>query len=258
MKREIMKKTIALIFCTISLIVKLLAGDAERLFAEGTSAYQQKDYQKAIEIFENLLESGYHSADLEYNLGNAWFRQDSPGRAILHYERALILNPKHAEAAKNLAFVRTKINDETVPLPRFFLADWWVSARKALSTTSFGVTALVIWWVGFAVLGFFWLLGKTRQQKKWGLLLGIGLLFLSLLPFGLALSRSSFEKNSRQAILIQKTAIIRSGPADNSQEVQTISEGVKFEQLEHLDGWWQVRLENGEVGWLPEQAMEKI
>ncbi|MBK9013897.1 MAG: SH3 domain-containing protein [Saprospiraceae bacterium] len=58
--------------------------------------------------------------------------------------------------------------------------------------------------------------------------------------------------------MIQKSAILRIAPDETSQEIQTLQEGVKMEQVENLDGWWQVRLENGELGWLPEAVMERI
>ncbi len=252
-----MKRIFALLFLSVSLITNLLAGDAERIFAEGNKAYQAKEFSKAVDLYEQLLASGWRSADLEYNLGNAWHRLDSPGRAILHYERALLLSPGHVEATKNLAFLRSKIKDKLEPLPPFFLSEWWKSARMALSSTGMGSLALVLWWLGFGALVLL-AFGKSRQQKKWGLLVGCGLLMLSLLPFSLALSRAGFEKNTRQAILIQKSAIIRTAPEDASQEVQTVQEGTKLEQVERLNGWWQVRLANGTSGWLPEQVMERI
>ncbi len=252
-----MKKLIAVFTLSILLISSLLAGDAERIFAEGNKAYQQKEFGKAIEIYEQLLASGWRSAELEYNLGNAWYRSDSPGRAVLHYERALLQSPDHVETHRNLDFLRSKIKNEIEPLPPFFLSKWWESAKMALPPTKMGIVAMVLWWLGFGALAF-WALGKSRAQKKWGLIAGIGLLVLSLLPFSLGLSRAGFEKNTRLAILIQKSAILRIAPDETSQEIQTLQEGVKMEQVENLDGWWQVRLENGELGWLPEAVMEQI
>ena len=248
-----MKKILGSLVLCISLITNLLAGDADRIFAEGNKAYQAKDYGKAVEVYEQLLAAGYRSADLEYNLGNAWQRQGSIGRAILHYERALLLEAGHSEAAKNIEFLRSKNKGEMEALPPFFLATWWKSARMALGATSMGLLAIVLWWAGFGSLAF-WRLRK----KSWGFWTGLGLLVVSLLPISLALSRTAFEKNSGQAILIQKTAILRSAPNDGSQEVQTIPEGIKLVQLTQVEGWWQVRLQNGEVGWLPEQALDRI
>ena len=253
---EMDKKMLVLVL-SIALATSLLAGDEARIFAEGNKAYQKKDFGKAIEVYEKLLAAGWRSAELEYNLGNAWYRSGSPGRAIVHYERALMQSHGHEAAERNLAFLRSKINSEIEPLPPFFLTKWWQSARMALPATSMGITGMLLWWLGFGALAV-WLFGKSRLQKKWGIVAGIALLAVSLLPFSLALSRASFEKNTKQAILIQKSAILRAAPDDSSQEIMTLQEGMKLQQVENLDGWWQVRLENGDLGWLPEQAMERI
>lgn len=252
-----MKQFLASVILLLFSITFLKAGDETRLFAEGNKAYQNKDYSKAIEIYQQLLEGGWRSADLEYNLGNACYRSGSAGRAILHFERALLLEPDHKEAKWNLDFLSSKINGEIEPLPTFFLTEWWKNARMALSSFSFSIIGLTIWWLGFAGLGIC-LMGKTRGQRKWGLIGGICLLLLSLLPVALALSRTHFEKNTHHAILIQKSAILRSGPEDAAEEIQTLPEGVKLQLVTNLSGWWQVELANGEIGWLPEQVMERI
>jgi tetratricopeptide (TPR) repeat protein len=256
-KQNCMKRILLVTLLWSVLIGQSFAGEEARIFAEGNKAYQEKDYAQAIKIYEQLLAAGWKSPELEYNLGNAWYRSDSPGRAIVHYERALIQSPDHPEALRNLAFLRSKITSEIEPLPPFFLSAWWKSARMAVSSTSMGITGMILWWLGFGALAV-WVFGKSRTQKKWGFIGGIILLAVSLLPFSLALSRVGFEKNTKQAILIQKSAILRAGPEDSAQEIKTLEEGVKLYQVENLNGWWQVRLENGELGWLPEPVMERI
>lgn len=252
-----MNKVLNACLVLFSMASSLLAADEARIFAEGNKAYQEKDFAKAIKIYEELMQAGWNSPDLEYNLANAWYRNGSIGRAVLHYERAILCKPNHSEAKKNLAFLQSKIPDDIEPLPEFFIAKWWKEARLILPATGMGITGLAIWWLGFAALGA-WVLCIPKWQKKWSLTTGITLILLSLLPISLALSRVVFEQNTQQAILIQKSAILHSAPDETSSEILTLDEGLKMEQVEYLQGWWQVRLPNGEVGWLPEQAIEKI
>ncbi|MBK8566292.1 MAG: SH3 domain-containing protein [Saprospiraceae bacterium] len=253
----VMKQAFALLFLLSFQLDYLLAGEAETLFAEGNKAYKEKAYDKAIATYEELINQGYKSADLEYNLGNAWYRQGSVGQAVLHFERALVLDGNHEQATKNLAFLRSKINADIEPLPAFFMTEWWRFARMALGANSMGIIAMLFWWTGFVGLAV-WAMGKTREHKKWGLIAGVTLLIISILPFALSMSRKMYEGNTAQAILIQKTAILRTGPNEGSQEVETIAEGTKLRQLAELEGWWQVSLENGEIGWIPESALERI
>ncbi len=71
-------------------------------FDSANQSYDQGKFAEAKDGYEKLLESGAGSANDYYNLGNVDFRLGSPGRAILDYERALALNPRHPEARANL------------------------------------------------------------------------------------------------------------------------------------------------------------
>ena len=56
-----------------------------------------------------------YSADLFYNLGNAWFKLGDQGRAILNYERALVLNPRMEEARSNFQTALRIVGNDDQP-----------------------------------------------------------------------------------------------------------------------------------------------
>lgn len=70
-------------------------------------AWQDKDYQHALELYQLDLGTSPDSADLEYNIANCYYRLGKPGQAALHYYRALELDPFHVEARKNLTFLQS-------------------------------------------------------------------------------------------------------------------------------------------------------
>ena len=129
--------------------------------------------------------------------------------------------------------------------------------RLALPSGAWGIVALLLWWG--AIAGFcYWLLSRTREQKKKGFLIGIVGVLLCVLPFALAFSRVHFDKNSRLGIIIEHAVALRSSPDDAGKEVVTIHEGTKIKMLEELSGWWKVQLPNGELGWLSPEVFEEI
>src|SRR5919197_1709802 len=71
-------------------------------FTKATQEYAQGHFKEAISGYEALVRAGQLSANLFYDLGNAYFRTGDFGRAILNYERALALEPHHPEAQANL------------------------------------------------------------------------------------------------------------------------------------------------------------
>ncbi|MDQ6624878.1 MAG: tetratricopeptide repeat protein, partial [Verrucomicrobiota bacterium] len=77
-------------------------------FAKGNEEYAAGKFREAIELYDGVVRDGQLSAALFYNLGNAWYRAEDLGRAILNYERALALQPRHPEALANLRLVRDK------------------------------------------------------------------------------------------------------------------------------------------------------
>ncbi len=252
-----MKKAISILFTTLVFLCHAAADQVDDIFQQANNAYQQNDFAKAAQLYQQVLGEGYRSAELEYNLGNTYYKMGELGKAILHFERALTLSPNDADTKSNLDLARSQVKGELDELPEFFLTAIWKKGRGALSSSIWGIVALALWWlafVGFAV----WLLGKNRKQKKNGFFVGIVCLVLSIVPFSLALSRVAYEQNTGQAILLQETTPLRSAPDKDGSEILTLYEGTKVQLLDYLSGWWQVKLPNGERGWLDGKALEKI
>lgn len=235
----------------------LLMGQPEQLMEEANAAYANKDYRRAITAYEQVLADGYASAALHYNLGNAYFRSDQLGKAILQYEKARQLAPSDADIRHNLAVANARQADEMDPLPAFFLSQWWRGLRAQLSTNGWTAFGLLLLWT--AAAGFLlWMFGSERRRRKQGFLAGVILLVLSALPFSLAISRHYYDQHSREAILTAREAALHFAPDDDSQVVLTIHEGLKVDLQDRISDWYKVRLPNGEVGWLPVGVVEEI
>ena len=102
---------VALFFLLLAVIVR--AGD----FEEGNELFDQGKFLEAKQHYENIVESGQAGANVYYNLGNADYRLGSAGRAILDYERALALNPRHPEETANLRLLREQSASRIPPQP---------------------------------------------------------------------------------------------------------------------------------------------
>src|SRR5262249_32992192 len=69
-------------------------------------------YQQAIAGYEQLVAGGIHNAKLYYNLGNAYFRLNDLGHAILQYRRGLRLEPGNRQLQANLSYARSRRLDQ--------------------------------------------------------------------------------------------------------------------------------------------------
>ena len=228
----------------------------ERMRA-ANDAFQSKQYQSAVEMYEALRGEGLSSAVLYYNLGNSYYRLGALAPAILNYERALLLRPRDRDTRHNLEVARAQLQDELEVLPEFFLLRWWRGLAFAFSATAWSVIGLLLLWLGIGGL-VMWLFAGDRRQKVRGFVAGLILLTLCLLPFTLAFSRISLQQHSRTAIVMAPEIELRSAPDPESAEVLTIHEGLKVDLLDQISDWYKVRLQNGEEGWLPQTVVEEI
>ena len=112
-----------LFFLVLLLPVWLQAGELQTRFDAGNAAYSRGEYDKAIEIYKNIIVEEGSGAGLLYNLANSYAQKGQVGLAILNYERALKLRPADADILGNLAKVRKDsglFTEEPGKLEQFF------------------------------------------------------------------------------------------------------------------------------------------
>src|SRR5213083_1879888 len=131
---------IAFLFCALA--TSSVLGQADVEFAKANQEYAQGHFKEAISGYETLVRAGQWSANVFYDLGNAYFRTGNFGRAILNYERALALEPHHPEAAANLQIAR----DEARALE--MQQSWPERYLQFASVNQYSATAAVAFWAG--------------------------------------------------------------------------------------------------------------
>ena len=252
-----MFRSVLLLMSLCCLMIQLNGQTPRERMRAANDAFQSKQYQAAVEMYESLRQEGFSSAVLYYNLGNSYYRLGEPAPAILNYERALLLRPHDRDIRHNLEVARAQLQDELEVLPEFFLLRWWRGLAFIFSATAWSIVGLVLLWLGIGGL-VVWLFAGERRQKVRGFVAGLVMLILAILPFALALSRVNMQQHSRTAILMAPEMVLRSAPDPESAEVLTIHEGLKVDLLDQISDWYKVRLQNGEEGWLPQAVVEEI
>ena len=221
------------------------AGSEADGFARGNALYTQGKFIEAVGQYESQVQGGDYRANLFYNLGDAYFRAGDRGRAILNYQRALLLDPSHAEAAANLAFLRGK----TLPPPnRSGFADWLDVDRWTWLAAASG-------WL--AVLGFG--LAVFLRRFRWsGLALGLtGAVVCGLSMWALVALDGGTKNPARAVVLVDGTRALYS-PADNSKAVLTLPAGGEVRVLSEQGAWDYVQLGDGARGWVSAARLEKV
>ena len=240
-----------------NLLVLSASAQAEAKLAQANQFMVSKEYQKAAEVYEDLIAEGYSGAELLYNLGNAWYRAGDRGKAILNYERALRLQPYDQEIIDNLAIVREELTDEVIELEPFFLYRWWRFLLNILSATGWTIIGLIVLWAAF-YFGYQYLYGRERVLRKAGFIKGLTLLAFGLLILFIAFQKHLLEEDSGAAIILAAEAPLCSAPNDPETALITLHAGTKVYLVDKIGEWQLVRLVNGDEGWINEQTIEKI
>src|SRR5713101_9789182 len=139
-------RLLTFLLCAVSTSSAFAQLDSD--FAKANQDYAQGNFKEAISGYEALARSGQWSANLFYDLGNAYFRTGDFGRAILNYERALTLERHHPEAAANLQIAR----DEARALE--LQPSWSERYLQFASINQYSIAAAAGFWVAiFCIVG---------------------------------------------------------------------------------------------------------
>lgn len=248
----------------ISICLSLLAMNvsaqlttAENLLEAGNQAYSSAKYTEAVSQYESVLGSGLESAGLYFNLGNAYFKLNNIPSAILYYEKAAKLDPTDENIKFNLALANSRIIDKMEPLPEFFLKTWWKSLMSTFSSDKWakiGVASFILILIAIAV---FIISGSIllRKISFWSGTLLFGLMALSII-FSIGEYRAYSKHDS--AIIFTPTVTVKSSPSVSSVDLFVIHEGTKVYISDRVEGWTEVRLANGDVGWVKTDTFRTI
>ncbi len=250
---KIIRRSIYLLLFCLLAAVSAFAEDSSALKA-AEEAYQNGNFAKAIKEYEQLLADGYKSSDLHYNLGNAYYRARDLGRAVLHLEKAALLNPRDKDIRHNLKVVKKNIPDQIETIPPFFIQRWWDTLQALFNPALWGIIGLLILWAGIGGL-IVWLRADSRQKRKQGFTLGVAALLLCILPVSIAFSTIKEMQNSQRAVILVSETSLKSAPDEVSEEILRLHAGISLRVLDEIGEWKKIRLSNGEEGWLETKVL---
>ena len=224
---------------------------------DGNRHYRMGNYDMAISLYGLALSSDNSNADLYYNLGNAYYRTDQIGLAILNYERALRLRPNMSDAKENLALANSKTQDRITQLPRLFIVRWVDWLCTAVTPHAWRIVWLVLLAVvAAAAITLRW--GQNATLRKAGLTTGIVAAILLLAATLLLFGATSHYNSHNEAIVMEQTITVKSSPEQQSVDKMLLHEGTKVDVLEELSGWYKIRIADGTTGWCSSASIERI
>ena len=225
--------------------------------AMGDSAYVRQQYQQAIADYEALLKKGV-SADVYYNLGNAYYRTDNITRAVINYERALLLSPGDPDIRVNLQLARSKTIDKIIPESEMFFVTWYRSLVNIMSVDGWATMSLVSLAIAIILALCYLFSGRVWMQKT-GFFGALAMIVIFGLSNLFAWQQKDQLVNRTGAIVISPAAAVKSTPANGGTDLFIIHEGTKVEITDSsMKEWKEVRIADGKEGWIKASMIEMI
>ena len=249
---------ILLFFLPSFAVAQEAAGDAGATKTLGDSLYIANDYAGAIAAYEEVIATQREAADLYYNLGNAHYKNDEIAKAILNYERALLLAPGDDDINFNLTLAQSKIVDKVSEPYRIFFAVWIENVINLFAIDTWAVAAIVAFIIFLAAVLLF-LFSNRMGLRKSGFIVALLSLVITIFANVAALHHYNKLTNRTAAIVMQPSVTAKSTPDNSGTDLFVIHEGRKVNITDDtMRGWKEIELEDGTIGWVPADVIEKI
>ncbi|MEZ4852960.1 tetratricopeptide repeat protein [Flavobacterium sp.] len=252
-----MKKILVYIAILISNFV-LAQNAAQILFEKANENYRQEKYELAASQYESILETQkVASAELYYNLGNAYYKLGKVAPAIFNLEKALLLNPNDEAIQTNLHFAQKMAIDDIKVVPEvgfsklvynftsmFSYNTWaWISVTCAI--------AFLMFFIGY----YFSSYTNIKRAFFVGMFVLLGVLFVSILS---AYLQKRFDANIRPAIVFVESTFVKAEPKNSAENAFELHEGTKVYVKEELNNWKRIQLTDKTEGWVKKEAIKEL
>lgn len=247
-----------LIFCIIFLIscpsYAVNKDDLTSAFYSANKLYENGGYEESLKEYSKILDSGYESGTLYYNIGNCYFKLGSIGKTILSYERAKRLIPDDPELKYNYNYVQTLLRDKIESQKKNWFNGKPLNIAESLTLGKWLGFILILWILLICSITINIFLPKFIKIIKY---LFIGFSTITIISIICAIIQFNIY-SIPTAIILSKETHIRYGPGEAEVEAFVLHEGTKVIIKNAQENWYQIQLPDGKSGWLPKDTVEKI
>jgi len=226
--------------------------------SEADSAYAKEDFHTAARLYTLLLDSCGSSAQLFYNLGNCYYRQDSIARAILCYERARLLDPSDDDIRMNLEMARAKTVDRVMPASEMFFASLFhrlVLSMSLQTWTWLGILTFILMLAALAAYIFL----PTLTGKKVGFTVAVVSLLVCLFANIAAYQQLHKLEDRDNAVIMSSSVVVKSTPSQSGTDLFILHEGTRVEIVDDtMKEWVEIVMSDGKEGWIQRTDIEII
>lgn len=231
---------------------------AQNGFEKGNAFYQKAQYKDAVQEYESVIkEDKQQSAELYFNLANAYYKLNKVAPSIYNYEKALVLKPHDAETLNNLKFAKKLTIDEIKEVPKVGFAKL---IQNFTGIFTYNTWAVISVGIAFAFLLSFigYYFSQLTVSKRIYFIGMFVLLVALLLSIAAGMSEKDHYDNDRPAIVFAEVSEVRSEPQKSGAAIFLLHEGAKVYVTETLGQWKKIELTDGTEGWIDSLTIKEV
>ena len=226
-------------------------------FKKGAEYYSASNYQEALKEWTDIYSTGYRSATLNYNIGNTYFKLNNIPGAILFYERALLLKPTDNSINYNLQIARSLVVDKFEEIPELFFVRWFDLLSLLLSTNTWAIISMISF-ILFLVLLSLYIYSSKYRLKVMGFWFAILFLVISAFSLAFTMRNKSLVYDSHKAVIFAPSVNGKSSPDNSGTDLFVLHEGSKVSVEDMVGEWYEIKLSDGNKGWVPANSLTII
>ena len=261
--KYLVKMFIIILLLNMNIYAKDNNYEREAIFKKAASEYSKKNYEEALNTFQQLENTDKVSFELLFDVGNCYYRLDELGEAIQYWEKAKKLNPSNDDVNFNLKLANVKLQDKVILPKPFFLFKYYHSIRQNINIKHWmnylGIIFLVTIII-FIIPKFF--NNKRRLQRKILKIFFIPkyILILSLIIISVVLFDSiNYNNNNKFGIVVVNKIKVKTEPKENGETSFILHEGSKIKILSKFNrNWYKISYFDDKIGWIESNKIGEI
>lgn len=226
-------------------------------FRKGVDDYTAGNFKEALQSWMDIYNTGYRSANLNYNIGNAYFKLGDIPNAILFYERAYLLKPADENINYNLGIAKSMTVDRFNEIPELFFVRWFNFISLAVYGNTWSMISLISFILCLAFLSMY-IFSSQYRLKVTGFWLALILFVISVSSISFSWQNRTLVSDSHKGIISVPQVSGKSSPDNSGTDLFVIHEGTKVSIGEELSGWYEITLSDGNKGWVPAGSLNII
>lgn len=252
-----MRQTILYLFLILTSVVFANDTEQQNIISQANEAYKNKKFDKAIELYESIVNQNIESPELYFNLGNSYYKLSKIAPAILNYERAKLLSPNDEDINFNLSIAQKNTIDKNEIVPELAIFTWIKALINIFNADTWAIISVFSFLLFLSFLAVFLLSNKIRL-KKIGLLIAVIFFVGTIKTLIFSYQQKEMQFHHQKAIIFTPSVEIKSSPDKNGTIEFVLHEGTKVLVLEEVADWLEIKISDGRVGWLPSKSIKMI